>query len=170
MTVKELISNQKNFIKDDLDLIERAYNFAKRAHQGQKRRSGDPYFIHAYETAKQVSEWRLDAQTISAALLHDVAEDTKFTLDNIKEEFGEEISFLVDGVTKLGRVKYRESRGKPAARKFPQFLQQFFFAYEKARHLMFSYYEGDPLILLKSPANLGLKQASFYEYYLLAFS
>ncbi|MCX6702428.1 MAG: RelA/SpoT family protein [Candidatus Wolfebacteria bacterium] len=90
-----------------VDLVRRAYEFAKMAHADQKRKSGESYFKHPYETALKLIEWRLDTPTIMAGLLHDVAEDTSVGLDNIKKEFGEEIAFLVEGVTKLGYLKYR---------------------------------------------------------------
>lgn len=100
---------QKNSPKNeaDLELIKKAYIFARETHQGQKRKSGEPYFNHAYQTALKLAEWRLDVPTIAAGLLHDVLEDAEVGLDELKKEFGEEIAFLVDGVTKLGRLKYR---------------------------------------------------------------
>ena len=90
-----------------IDAIQRAFALSKNAHGGQKRHSGEPYFNHSYETAMKLIEWRLDAPTIIAGLLHDVAEDTSISLEEIKKQFGEEVAFLVEGVTKLGHVKYR---------------------------------------------------------------
>lgn len=101
MTVKEIISKDKNGV------AARAFEFAKKAHHGQKRKNGEPYFNHSLAAADYVSEWGMNETTVAAALLHDVAEDTAFTLENIRKEFGEEIKFLVDGVTKLGSIKYR---------------------------------------------------------------
>ena len=112
MNVNELLVNaqkSKSFSKEETSLIERAYHFAKKAHESQKRKSGEFYFNHCFETALKISQWQLDSQTIAAALLHDVAEDTSLNIDDIKKEFGEEIAFLVDGVTKIGRIKYREN-------------------------------------------------------------
>lgn len=109
-TVENLIkiSREKRLTKSvDAALIQKAFSFSKSAHQGQKRKSGEEYFNHSYQTALQLAEWGLDSNTISAGLLHDVAEDTLKTLDDIKNTFGEEIVFLVNGVTKLGRLKYR---------------------------------------------------------------
>jgi GTP pyrophosphokinase len=118
MDVKVLLNTfQKSYFnadKKDVDLIERAYYFSQKAHQGQKRRSGEPYFTHCFETALQLARWNMDSSAIAAGLLHDVAEDTETGLANIKEEFGEEISFLVDGITKLGHLKYRTSEEKQA--------------------------------------------------------
>lgn len=101
MTVKELIAAYKEGI------VARAYLFAQKAHAGQKRASGEPYFTHVLHAAEHVAGWGLDEATIAATLLHDVAEDTDYTLEDIKKEFGEEVAFLVAGVTKLGKIKYR---------------------------------------------------------------
>ena len=95
-----------NFISSS-PLAARAYDFAKKAHEGQRRATGEPYINHAVETAKTVSAWKLDENAIAAALLHDVAEDTNCTLDDVQKEFGDEIVFLVAGITKLGKIKYR---------------------------------------------------------------
>jgi GTP pyrophosphokinase len=100
--------NVKEFAeKNPTSLIGRAYNLSKHAHANQKRKSGEPYFIHPLSAAQYVADWKLDEQSIAAALLHDVVEDTSYPLSKIREEFGEEVAFLVDGVTKLGRIKYR---------------------------------------------------------------
>ena len=108
--VKELIlkiNEARPLNEEESGLIEKAFGFSHIAHQGQKRKSGEPFFNHAYQTALQLAEWRLDASAVAAGLLHDVPEDTKFAIDDVKKEFGEEIAFLVDGVTKLGHLKYR---------------------------------------------------------------
>ena len=101
MTVKEII------VKEKQGLVARAYAFAQKAHAGQKRTSGEPYFNHVLAAAENVASWNLDESTIAAALLHDVAEDTKYTMEDIRKEFGDEVTFLVEGVTKLGKIKYR---------------------------------------------------------------
>ena len=98
--------------KDGAALIERAYKFAKLAHSEQKRKSGEPYLVHSFSVALQLAMWKMDADTIASGLLHDVAEDTHYTLDNIRKEFGNEIAFLVEGTTKLGELKYRETSGR----------------------------------------------------------
>ncbi|MBI3638402.1 bifunctional (p)ppGpp synthetase/guanosine-3',5'-bis(diphosphate) 3'-pyrophosphohydrolase [Candidatus Wolfebacteria bacterium] len=95
-----------------LNLVKKAFDFSKSAHEGQKRMSGEPYFQHSYKTALKLIEWRLDPQTIIAGLLHDTIEDTPYDLEKIKNEFGEEISFLVEGVTKLGHLKYRGAKAR----------------------------------------------------------
>jgi len=108
--IKEIldkIQNTRELTEAESDLLRRAFDFSQKAHANQKRKSGEPYFNHAYETALKLAEWRLDTATIAAGLLHDVLEDAGINLDELKKEFGEEIAFLVDGVTKLGRLKYR---------------------------------------------------------------
>ncbi len=99
----ELTSQRKN-------LILKAYNFAYQAHIGQKRFSGEDYIQHSLETAKILAEIGMGARTISAALLHDVPEDTSVTLEEIKKNFGEEIAKIVDGVTKLGKLRLRGTK------------------------------------------------------------
>ncbi|MEX2032932.1 MAG: RelA/SpoT family protein [Candidatus Colwellbacteria bacterium] len=89
------------------DLIQGAYAFAEKAHAGQKRKSGDPYFNHCLKTAEELARWKLDETTIAAGLLHDVIENTDYTAEEIEQKFGPEIKRLVEGVTKLGTVKYR---------------------------------------------------------------
>ncbi|MBI4993452.1 bifunctional (p)ppGpp synthetase/guanosine-3',5'-bis(diphosphate) 3'-pyrophosphohydrolase [Candidatus Wolfebacteria bacterium] len=108
MNVRDLIKERqsKNFTNEEISLLGRAFDFSKRGHQGQKRKSGEPYFNHCFQTALQLANWQMDSPTIAAGLLHDIAEDTKYSLEEIKKEFGEEISFLVGGVTKLGHLKY----------------------------------------------------------------
>lgn len=93
--------------KKDAELIARAYDFALKAHQGQLRKSGEPYFTHAFATAKNLAELRMSPVMIAAGFLHDVVEDTPITDKDIEKEFGEEIACLVNNVTKLGKVKYK---------------------------------------------------------------
>lgn len=96
----------ENLIQEN-NRIKRAYELAQKMHSGQKRKNGEPYFNHVLTTAEVIAEWGLDEATIIAGLLHDVVEDTGYPLEKIKEEFGEEVSFLIDGITKLGKIKYR---------------------------------------------------------------
>ena len=88
-------------------LIKKAFDFAAAAHAGQKRKSGAPYIVHPLATATRLAEIGLDSQTIAAALLHDVCEDTTHTIEEIRSLFGDTIAFLVEGVTKLDKVRYR---------------------------------------------------------------
>lgn len=94
---------------DDKDkrLILRAFEFAQKAHQGQKRLSGDDYITHCVEVAKFLSGLNFDSKTIAAALLHDVLEDTEVNKEKLEKEFGKEVTFLVDGVTRLKKIKYK---------------------------------------------------------------
>ncbi|RNC29711.1 MAG: GTP pyrophosphokinase [Candidatus Dichloromethanomonas elyunquensis] len=90
-----------------IEKIEKAYHYAEEAHRGQLRNSGEEYINHPLEVACILAELEMDDSTIIAALLHDVAEDTHHTLDEIKRKFGEEVAGLVDGVTKLGKIEYK---------------------------------------------------------------
>ena len=91
----------------DVDLIRRAYELADAAHKGQKRVSGEDYIIHPLAVAKILTDLQIDDITISAAILHDVVEDTTHTLKEMRELFGDEVAMLIDGVTKLGRIQYK---------------------------------------------------------------
>lgn len=92
---------------EDKNLIIKAYDFAEKAHKGQLRKSGEPYFNHVFSTAKNLAELGMKSQTISAGLLHDVIEDTPITEEELRKEFGDEIVSLVNGVTKLGTIRYK---------------------------------------------------------------
>ena len=98
----ELIASVRKYHPSaDISLIEKAYHVARDAHEGQTRKSGEPYIVHPLCVAIILAELELDKETIAAGLLHDVLEDTVMTADEIKEEFSEEVLLLVDGVTKL---------------------------------------------------------------------
>ncbi len=114
----ELFRNNINSIDDvgmeeihgeKFKLFKKAYNFSKKVHQGQKRVSGEPYLTHPIEVAAIVAGLRMDCASIVAALLHDTVEDTLTTLEDINREFGEEVSFIVDGLTKLGKLTFKSS-------------------------------------------------------------
>jgi len=94
---------------EEQERIQKAFEFAKTAHDGQDRANGDPYITHAVAVAELLAKIKLDAPTIIAALLHDVPEDTEFTLQDIEKKFGQEVAYLVSGVTKLTRVRLRGS-------------------------------------------------------------
>lgn len=98
---------QENYPALDLDLIKLAFDFAGEAHAGQKRVSGEPYIIHSLATAQKLAELNVEPEIVIAGLLHDVPEDTKFSLADVEKNFGAEIAGLVGGVTKLGTLKYR---------------------------------------------------------------
>ena len=96
------------------DILWRAYEYGNRFHEGQKRRSGKPYFTHCLEVAQTLASWRMDVTTVMAGLLHDTIEDTNVTLDSISQEFGEDLANLVDGVTKIGGIRFSSRKEKQA--------------------------------------------------------
>lgn len=104
----EILDKVKSYAPNgDLDTIIKAYKLAKYAHRDQKRKSGEPYFIHPLAVANIICDMQLDIETVSGGLLHDVVEDTEYTYEDIESIFNKEIADLVDGVTKLGKIKYR---------------------------------------------------------------
>jgi GTP pyrophosphokinase len=106
-----------NHPKGDLAVIERAYTVAKDKHAGQQRQSGEPYITHPLAVAQILAEMGLGPRAIAAALLHDTVEDTGYALTDLTAEFGDEVAMLVDGVTKLDKVKYGESAQAETVRK-----------------------------------------------------
>ena len=94
----------------DVSLIEKAYKLAVEAHGDQRRKSGEPYIIHPLWVAIILADLEMDKETIAAGMLHDVVEDTKFTEEDIRKEFGAEVAMLIDGVTKLGRLSYSSDK------------------------------------------------------------
>lgn len=125
-----IFKNLPNLTPVDRQLIERAYQRASKAHEGQLRKSGEPYMVHPVAVAQILSELKLDAAAISAALLHDVVEDTDITLDDLETEFGEEVSHLVDGVTKIEQLptNVENMRGGKAGSKEAEYLRKTFLA------------------------------------------
>ena len=120
--IGELIAEVAEYNPDvDRELLTRAFRFAAKAHEGQQRRSGEEFIHHPYSVARICSELQLDDETIAAALLHDVVEDTEVTLDEVTAEFGEEIAQLVDGVTKLTRVHF-QSREQAEAENYRKMI------------------------------------------------
>jgi guanosine-3',5'-bis(diphosphate) 3'-pyrophosphohydrolase len=103
--------------KADLGVIERAFEVAAKAHAGQKRKSGDPYITHPVAVAGILAELGMTPPTLAAALLHDTVEDTSYELDSLRRDFGEEVAMLVDGVTKLDKVKYGDAAQAETVRK-----------------------------------------------------
>ena len=91
----------------DLGLLEKAYVFSAKVHQGQVRRSGEPYLIHPLEVAGILAKMKLDMATVATGLLHDTMEDTLTTLEEVREHFGDEIANLVDGVTKISQMSFQ---------------------------------------------------------------
>ena len=114
MSVKSLINQIQGYNPEaEIELLERCYRFAQEAHDGQKRKSGEPYFTHCVKTAKILAELRLDTHTICAGLMHDILEDTGITRQELQVRFGANIANLVEGVTKIGQ--YRPNVASPTA-------------------------------------------------------
>ncbi len=105
-SVKDILAKMKDLSSEDESLVRNAYTFAQKAHDGVTRYSGEPYIIHPVATALHLADMGLGAITVAAGLLHDVIEDTDATAKEIKEKFGEEVLFLVEGTTKLGHHRY----------------------------------------------------------------
>lgn len=106
----------------DFALVEKAYDFSKAAHDGQQRVSGDPFIIHPIEVAIILAEMELDCTSIVAGMLHDTVEDTTYTIEKIRELFGEEVALLVDGVTKLEKIPYTTKEEQQAENLRKMFL------------------------------------------------
>ncbi len=127
MEVNELIKQAGTYLPDDkVALVKAAYEFASRAHQGQVRKTGEPYLEHPLTTAMILAEFHLDAETLAAALLHDVTEDCGVPLEEIEANFGSQVGKLVDGVTKLNkltnRARTRETKSKVQAENLRKML------------------------------------------------
>jgi GTP pyrophosphokinase len=114
-TLDTLVEKVRTYYPEaQTDLIERAYHFSERMHQGQTRRSGEPYFVHPVEVAKLISDMKLDVPSIATGLLHDTVEDTLTSLDQVEKEFGTEIAALVDGVTKISKINFKTREERQA--------------------------------------------------------
>src|SRR5689334_22790436 len=106
-----------NHPKADLALLERAYTTAEFHHRGQMRKSGDPYITHPLAVTTILADIGMTEPTLVASLLHDTVEDTAYTLEQLRKDFGDEVALLVDGVTKLDKVKYGDSAQSETIRK-----------------------------------------------------
>ncbi len=114
-TLKTICDTISSYYLDaKLDIVEKAYNFAEKAHHGQLRSSGEPYMIHPTAVSQTLADLRLDIPSIATGLLHDTVEDTHATLEEIEKEFGKDIAELVDGVTKLSKITFKTSEEKQA--------------------------------------------------------
>ena len=121
-SIEDLFSSlpkDRTLSEEDKKILEKAFEFSKKHHEGQTRNSGEPYFNHCVQTAKNIAKQNMDIETIAAGLLHDTLEDTKATKEEIEAEFGEDVLFLIQGVTKLGTIKYKGvERHAESMRKF----------------------------------------------------
>ncbi len=120
--VRRLISTLRSYLPDEhLEQVMRAYEFGADAHEGQSRKSGEPYITHPVAVAQELAGMHLDVQAITAAILHDVVEDTEASLGDIEEQFGHEVAQLVDGVSKLDQIQFR-SRAEAQAESFRKMM------------------------------------------------
>ena len=129
-TIEDIIkvvekNNKKEGLKINTKPLIRAWEFASVAHQNQKRLSDEEYIIHPVETAYTLAKMDIDIDTVIAGLLHDIPEETEFSISDIKDEFGSEIAQLVDGVTKIGKIKYR------GVKRYAENLRKMFVAMSK---------------------------------------
>jgi len=106
MTIEDVISEIKKYNPEEVDKVYKAYEMAARAHQHQKRESGEPYIIHPLNVCMNLTRFKADGSSLCAGLLHDVVEDTEYTLEDIEDAFGPDVAFLVDGVTKISNLHY----------------------------------------------------------------
>ena len=119
---ERLVATLENYLPDDqVELIMRAYDFGAAAHEGQTRKTGEPYITHPVAVAQELANMHLDAQAITAAILHDVVEDTDASLIEIRQQFGDEVALLVDGVSKLDQIQFR-SRAEAQAESFRKMM------------------------------------------------
>lgn len=115
ITIEEILEKAETFLNEEhVDFIYHAYEFAEKAHKDQYRKSGEAYIIHPVQVGDILVDLEMDHETIAGGFLHDVVEDTDYTVDDIEEAFNEEVAMLVDGVTKLGKIKYKSKEKQQA--------------------------------------------------------
>lgn len=115
LTPEEVFELVKSYMNDEhVDFVKKAYEVAKEAHKEQFRSSGEPYIIHPVQVAGILADLQMDPETVAAGFLHDVVEDTEVTRDDLVRDFGEDVALLVDGVTKLGKIKYMSKEEQQA--------------------------------------------------------
>ena len=115
LTSKQVIERTQAYLQpEDVEMVEKAFLYAEEAHKDQYRKSGEPYIIHPIQVAGILADLELDASTVAAGFLHDVVEDTDVTLQDLEENFNAEVAMLVDGVTKLGKIKYKSHEEQQA--------------------------------------------------------
>ncbi|MBM7554653.1 RelA/SpoT family protein [Thalassobacillus pellis] len=115
LSAEEVINGASQYLsQEDTDFIRHAYEFAENAHKDQYRKSGEPYIIHPIQVAGILVNLEMDPETIAGGFLHDVVEDTDFSIEAIEQAFNKEVAMLVDGVTKLGKIKYKSKEAQQA--------------------------------------------------------
>lgn len=115
LTAEQVVDRTKKYLNDEhVEVVKNAFEFARHAHRNQIRKSGEPYIIHPIQVAGILADLEMDPDTVAAGFLHDVVEDTEVTLDDLREAFNDEVAMLVDGVTKLGKIKYKSHEEQQA--------------------------------------------------------
>ncbi|MGG5254929.1 RelA/SpoT family protein [Neobacillus sp. SM06] len=115
LTAEQVIDKTRAYLNDEnVELVKKAYHYAEQAHRDQYRKSGEPYIIHPIQVAGILADLQMDPATVAAGFLHDVVEDTSVTLQDLEEVFNSEVAMLVDGVTKLGKIKYKSHEEQQA--------------------------------------------------------
>ncbi|SFA38626.1 GTP pyrophosphokinase [Parageobacillus thermantarcticus] len=123
LTAEQVFEQASRYLSEkDVEFIKKAYEFANRAHRDQYRKSGEPYIIHPIQVAGILVDLKMDPATIAAGFLHDVVEDTEAMKEDLEREFGSEVAMLVDGVTKLGKIKYKSQEEQQAENHRKMFL------------------------------------------------
>ncbi|NNU91988.1 bifunctional (p)ppGpp synthetase/guanosine-3',5'-bis(diphosphate) 3'-pyrophosphohydrolase [Geobacillus sp. NFOSA3] len=123
LTAEQVFEQASCYLSErDVEFIKKAYEFANHAHRDQYRKSGEPYIIHPIQVAGILVDLKMDPATIAAGFLHDVVEDTEATKEDLEREFGSEVAMLVDGVTKLGKIKYKSQEEQQAENHRKMFL------------------------------------------------
>ena len=106
MKIEDVLQEIKKYNPQEIGKVKKAYELAEKAHKEQKRESGEPYIIHPLNVCMNLTLFKADGATLCAGLLHDVVEDTKYTLEDIEKEFGPDVAHLVDGVTKISNLHF----------------------------------------------------------------
>ncbi len=115
LSAEQVIDRTKAYLNEEhVELVQKAYEYARHAHRDQYRKSGEPYIIHPIQVAGILADLEMDPATVAAGFLHDVVEDTAVTLADLKAEFNDEVAMLVDGVTKLGKIRYKSHEEQQA--------------------------------------------------------
>jgi GTP pyrophosphokinase len=115
LTAEQVIDKTRAYLNDEnVEMVKKAYEYARHAHREQYRKSGEPYIIHPIQVAGILADLEMDPATVAAGFLHDVVEDTSVTLKDLETAFNEEVAMLVDGVTKLGKIKYKSHEEQQA--------------------------------------------------------
>ncbi|MCL6572613.1 MAG: HD domain-containing protein, partial [Bacillus sp. (in: Bacteria)] len=123
LTADQVIDKARTYLNEEhVELVKKAYEFSKYAHRDQYRKSGEPYIIHPIQVAGILTDLEMDPATVAAGFLHDVVEDTSVTLMDLQVTFNDEVAMLVDGVTKLGKIRFKSHEEQQAENLRKMFL------------------------------------------------